>query len=60
MENKKINNDKKKLISKISYLEKELNINKNNLNQTLIKIKIIKDKIEFLKRQKDDLSTNNK
>jgi hypothetical protein len=54
------NNKEKNSNNNNINLEKELNINKNNLNQALIKIKIIKAKIDFLQRQKDDLSTNNK
>jgi mediator of RNA polymerase II transcription subunit 21 len=58
IENKR--NKIEEIKNKKKNLEKELNININNLNQALIKIKIIKDKIDFLQRQKDDLSTNNK
>jgi hypothetical protein len=58
IENKK--NKIEEIKNKKKNIEKEINDNKNNLTQALMKIKIIKEKIEFLKEQKEELSTNNK
>ena len=46
--------------NKKKNLDEEYNKSKSNLIHALMKIKIIKDKIEYIKKQIEDLSANNK